>query len=126
MTRYPKTPGWRPGALETSRLAAESVAPTAGRMMDRVEAYIRDHGPVSPEEITAGLVRPGERLLLTSVRARVCQLHKLGHLADAGRDKRGIGESGRVGVIRWRVTTPEERAERAAPEVPVDCEGDGR
>jgi hypothetical protein len=126
MSGYPSTPGWRPGALETSRLAAEFVAPSAGRMMDRVEAFIRDHGPVSPEEITAGLVRPGERLLLTSVRARVCQLHKLGHVADAGRDKRGIGESGRVGVIRWRVTTPEERADRAASEALVDEQGRGR
>jgi hypothetical protein len=121
MTRYPKTPGWRPGALETSRLAAESVAPTAGRMMDRVEAYIRDHGPASPEEITAGLVRPGERILLNSIRARVCQLHKLGHVADAGRDKRGIGESGRVGVIRWRVTTPEERAAGASDGAPTNA-----
>ncbi len=126
MSGYPSTPGWRPGAPETSRLAAELVAPSAGRMMDRVEAFIRDHGPASPEEITAGLVRPGERLLLTSIRARVCQLHKLGHVVDAGRDKRGIGESGRVGVIRWRVTTPEERAERAATEARIDHEGDGR
>lgn len=101
---YPHQPGWK--GQDTSKAAAEFVAPTAGRMMDRVEAYLRAHGPASPEEITAGIARPGERLLLTSVRARVCQLRNLGRVVDAG--ERGMGESQRVKVIKWRCATPEE------------------
>ena len=121
MTGYPEEPGWRAGSAETSRLAAEFVAPTAGRMMDRCETFIRDHGPASPEEIADGMTRPGERLLLTSIRARVCQLRNLGRVIDAG--SRGIGESGRVRVIRWRVTTPEERSRWSALKALADEKG---
>lgn len=124
MSGYPDQPGWRHGAAETSRLAAEFVAPSAGRMMDRAEAYIRDHGPCSPEEITEGIAMPGERLLLTSVRARVTQLHKLGRIVDAGAHLRGIGESGRVRVIRYRVATPEELSHFLAAKAAEDEKGD--
>lgn len=123
MSGYPETPGWRAGSAETSRLAAEFVAPSAGRMMDRAEAYIRDHGPASPEEIAVAIAFPGERLLLTSIRARVCQLRNLGRVVDAGTEMRGIGESGRVRVIRWRVTTPEERSRWAALKAMADEKG---
>lgn len=125
MKGYPESPGWRAGSAETSRLAAEHVAPTAGRMMDRAEDYIRDHGPASPEEVAAGIAGPGERLLLNSVRARVCQLRSLGRVVDAGPEWRGIGESGRVKVIRWRVTTPEERSRWAALKALADEKGPG-
>jgi hypothetical protein len=101
---YPEAPGWK--GQETSRAAAEFVAPSAGRMMDRVESDLRANGPASPEEITARIAAPGERLLLTSIRARVCQLRNLGRIVDAG--SRGLGESRRVKVIRWRVATPDE------------------
>lgn len=112
MTGYPDTPGWRHDSAPTSREAAEFVAPTAGRMMDRVEVYLRDYGPASPEEITAGIVQPGEHLLLTSIRARCTQLKRLGRAADAG--TRGIGESRRCKVVRLRVTTADERSHFAA------------
>lgn len=104
MSGYPEAPGWKGAA--TSRAAADFVAPTAPRMMDRIEAHLRAHGPATPEEITAGLARPGERLLLTSVRARVCQLRNLGRVVDAG--SRGLGESQRCKVIRWRCATADE------------------
>jgi hypothetical protein len=104
MSGYPQSPGWK--GAETSRAAAEFVAPSAGRMMDRVEDYLRAYGPASPEEICAGMARPDERLLLTSVRARVCQLRNLGRVIAT--DERGLGESRRVKVIKWRVATPEE------------------
>lgn len=104
MSGYPETPGWK--GQETSRLAAEFVAPSAGRMMDRVEAYLRDFGPASPEEISEAIAQPGELLLLTSVRARVCQLRNLGRIVDAG--TKGLGQSRRVAVIKWRVATPDE------------------
>lgn len=104
MNGYPDIPGWK--GTETSRAAAAFVAPTAGRMEDRCEAYIREHGPCTPEEVQAGIARPGERLLLTSVRARICGLRARGRLVDAG--TRGLGESGKVRVIRWRCTTADE------------------
>lgn len=111
---YPHAPGWK--GQETSRAAAEFVAPSSPRMMDRVLAYLAEHGPASPEEITAGIAEPGEHLLLNSIRARVCQLRNLGQVLDAG--TRGLGESRRVKVIRWRVATPDElslfRARKAA------------
>ncbi len=104
--QYPDAPGWKRG--ETSRAAAEYVAPTAARMADRVESYLRARGPACPEEICEGMARPGERLLLTSVRARCTQLRAQGRLVDSG--QRGKGESGKVRVIRWRVATPDELA----------------
>jgi hypothetical protein len=103
---YPDAPGFRPDSAETSRQAAAIVAPGAGKMLDRIEAYIRATGPASPEEITDAIALPGERLLLTSVRARVCQLRALGRVVDSG--ERGLGESRRAKVIRWRVATPQE------------------
>lgn len=104
--RYPDAPGFR--GTETSRAAAEYVAPTAARMLDRVESYLRANGPACPEEICAGIARPGERLLLNSVRARCTQLRAQGRLVDSG--QRGKGESGKVRVIRWRCATPDELA----------------
>ena len=122
MSGYPHSPGWK--GQDTSRAAAEFVAPSAGRMMDRCEAFIRQNGPSSPEEIAAGMVYPGEHLLLTSVRARVCQLRNLGRVIDAGRELRGIGESGRVKVIRWRVTSADERSMFAARKAAAEEKGE--
>lgn len=104
MNRYPDTPGWK--GTETSKAAAEFVAGTAGKMEDRCEAFIRAHGPASPEEVVEGIALPGERLLLTSVRARICGLRAKGRVVAT--DERGLGESGRCKVIKWRLATPEE------------------
>jgi hypothetical protein len=109
MNHFPHVPGvWSHATGGTSQQAQKLVAASAPAMVKRVEAYIRENGPVSPEEITAAFERSGERVLLTTVRARVCQLHKLGRVADSG--QRGLGESLRAKVIKWRVATPEERA----------------
>ena len=109
MNGYPENPGWRHQATgETSREAALSVFDTARPMMQVLEDLLAD-GPASPEQLTERLSdMVGRRVLLTSVRARVCQLHKLGRVKDSG--GRDLGESGRVRVILWRLTTPEERA----------------
>ena len=109
---YPQEPTARNGSAQTAFDAAELVKPKAAKMMDRVERYIIDHGPASPEEITHAIREPDEHLLLTSIRARVCQLHKLGRVKDSG--ERGVGESLRSRVIRWRASTPEERSLWAA------------
>lgn len=105
--KYPDRPGARARAARTSHLAADLVTPSAPKMLQRVEAYIRENGPCSPEEIVAAIVLPGERLLLNSVRARVCQLRAQGRVIDSG--ERGVGESLRAKVVKWRLSTPAER-----------------
>ncbi len=117
MSTYPENPGWRAGSLETSRLAALDVAPTAPRMMDRVLAVL-ETGPATPEEIQAELSGDGERVLLNSVRARVCQLHAQGRVKDTG--ERGLGESQRSKAIRWRLATAHELSDFIAAKAAAD------
>ncbi len=103
---FPHSPGWRASAHgETSRLAAEGQRLKAPRMLDRLTALLTE-GPASPEELHAELKRQGVTAPLTSVRARVCQLHKQGRVVDSG--ARGLGESGSCKVIVWRLSTPDE------------------
>lgn len=106
---YPTELGFKgatPFTRQTSQAAAVIASERAPKMLDRVEAYIRDHGPASPEEIAAAFNKDGERVLLTSIRARTCQLRALGRVQDSG--LKGLGESLKAKVIRWRVSTPEE------------------
>ncbi len=114
MIGYPTGPGVRPGATgETSQAAADFVAPHVAGMCADVLACLRE-GPATPEELTDKLQQfAPKRVLLTTVRARCCQLRALGMVVDDG--TRGLGESGRVHVIRWRLSTPDEfRAVQAA------------
>ena len=110
---YPVGPGLRANATETQAEAAAFVAPKVAGMCADVLACLQ-HGPATPEELTDTLQQfAPKRVLLTTVRARVCQLRALGMVVDAG--SRGIGESGKVRVIRWRLSTPDEfRAFQAA------------
>jgi hypothetical protein len=105
---YPQTPGAWAGSAQTAFDARDVVAKTAPKMLDRCESYIIKNGPASAEEVTEGIRLPGEHLLLTSVRARICQLHRLGRLKDSG--ERSLGESLRAKVVRWRASTPDELA----------------
>lgn len=115
--------GWKgTGATaQTSKAGADLVAATAPRMEDRCEGYIRAHGPSSPEEVAAGIAMPGERLLLTSVRARICGLRAKGRVVAT--DERGLGESGKVKVIKWRCATPEELSLHLARKAAEDEKG---
>ena len=104
------TPRARTGSTHTSVAAAIDAAKTAPTMTDRIwEIY--QTGPHTPEEVHAKLSQEG-RVLLTSVRARICGLHKAGKLVASG--EKGLGESQRSKVIRWRMTTPEELSAHAA------------
>lgn len=107
MVTYPETPGVRSNAAgETSGAAAEFIAPFATGMCADVLALLKQ-APATPEELTDMLQRRStKRVLLTTVRARVCQLRAQGLVVDEG--SRGIGESGKVRVIRWRPATPAE------------------
>lgn len=113
MSHYPNLPGWRSGPnSETSREAARRATPSAGPLKERVRAAIAI-SPATPEELVAHFAERGERLLLNTIRARCStDLHKLGELTPSGTF--GKGEGGKTRVIRWRMTTPAERADFAA------------
>ena len=101
---YPHEPGYKD--QDTSKAAATLVAPRAPALLAVIVDLLTE-GPASPEQLHAKLAERGQRELLTSIRARVCQLHKQGRVTDTG--LRGIGESGVAKVKIWRLTTPEER-----------------
>ncbi|WP_296596482.1 hypothetical protein [Phenylobacterium sp.] len=119
--RYPDSPGWK--GTETSKEAAAFVAPHAATLEARCEAYIQAHGPASPEEVCAGIAAPGERLLLTTIRARVCGLRAKGRVVESG--EYGKGESGKVRVIRWRAATADELSLFLARKAARDEKGEG-
>lgn len=116
MSHYPEQPGCRTGAPQTSLLAAMDAAKTAPRAVGLILAKLVD-GPASPEQLQAAIEADGYRLLLTSVRARVTQLKRLGRVIDSG--ERGIGESLRSKVIRVRLTTPAEMSEALARQAAI-------
>ena len=103
------TPRARAGSAQTSVLAAIEVTPKAPSMTDRIWALYAT-GPHTPEEVLAKLeAEDGRRHLLTSVRARICGLHKGGRLRDSG--ERGLGESNKSKTVRWVARSPQEYAE---------------
>lgn len=98
-------PKARMGSTSTSVAAAIDATPKARPMIERIwEIY--QEGAFTPEEVHQRLIADGERPLLTSVRARICGLHKAGRLIDSG--ERGLGESNKSKVVRWRRTTTPE------------------
>lgn len=108
MSHYPDQPGCRTGSPQTSLLAALDAAKTAPRAIDRILEKLAE-GPASPEELHAAFVAEGEPLLLTSIRARVTQLKRLGRVIDSG--ERGLGESLKSKVRKMRLTTPAEMSD---------------
>lgn len=123
MIGFPQEPGWRAGPhSETSRAGAESQREKAPKMLDRIIESLRRDGDASPEQLHERLARQGVRSLLTSVRARVCQLHKQGRVVATGRY--GLGESGTCKVIIWRLATPEELSLFLAQKAAADEHGE--
>lgn len=104
------TPRARTGSAHTAVAAAIDAGKTVPNMTDRIwEIY--QTGPHTPEKAHEKLSREG-RLLLISVRARICGLHKAGRLIASG--EKGLGESRRSKVIRWRMATSAELSEAIA------------
>ncbi len=108
---YPNCPGHRAGAPETSREAAETLAPVAGPIRDRCFAVVRaarDLGVIADDV--------AERLDLNvyQVRARLSELRASGRIVDS--DRRRRGSSGRRAAI-W--VLPE-----FGPPPPPDPQGD--
>lgn len=101
MSGYPERPGWK-GQAETGRNAALTYAAEAkGRRAQVLTAMAE--GPGTAEEI-------GERIGLHwyLCRPRLSELRNLGYVMDSG--SRGHGALGGK-VIRWRLTSPAERAD---------------
>ncbi len=97
----------RAGATgETSAAAAEIAGRSALKLRDRLFMRI-ERRPSTPEELQQWLADEGSPTLLTTIRSRVCDMRRDGLLVDNG--TRGLGESRKARVIRWRVTTASER-----------------
>ncbi|WP_426039467.1 hypothetical protein [Brevundimonas sp. DC300-4] len=107
------TPRAHKSSAHTAVAAAIDAGKTAPTMIDRIwEIYLT--GPHTPEEVHEKLSSEG-RILLTSVRARICGLHKAGRLIASG--EKGLGESRRSKVIRWKIASPTQMSEAIAKRV---------
>lgn len=121
MSGFPDQPGWRAGPNSaTSQEAARVAAVHAGPLKDRIMALLAG-GPASPEELQVKFSDTGERVLLNTIRARCSDLHALGRLLPSGTFSRG--ESGKVRVIRWRLSTPDELSLHLARRAAADEKG---
>lgn len=115
--RYPFKPGARPGLTPATTKAIQDAADIAAPTAPALQGLCLDElriakAPLSCEDIQFRLeaqwAQYGRRILLTTVRARVCQAHRQGLVVDSG--ERGLGESQRASVVKWRLTTTEEQA----------------
>lgn len=89
---YPNGPGWK--ARETSRAAADAIAPQAKSLRARVYDEIKK-APGTPEQIAHRLKVP-----LMNVRPRCSELAAKGLIVDS--EARGTAMGGRKAII-WRV-----------------------
>lgn len=92
-TRYPQSPGYRD--RDTSRAAAESMAPTASLLRERCLKALRDHGDATADEVAQRL-----DLSILAVRPRVTELFKAGAIVDTRERRKNV--SGRTAAV-WRV-----------------------
>lgn len=100
-------PAFRAGSIGgTAQEAARRVKPVAKSQAALVYEAVVRLGKATPEEVTADLLERGHRVILNSVRARVCGLSRIGLLLDTG--ERGLGESRRMPTIRWRPLSADE------------------
>ena len=96
--RYPNVPGSRRGAPETSREAAESIAPIAKSHRALVFAALAS---VVERGLTGDEVAERCDLTVYQVRARIAERHADKWIADSGRrEQLGSGRRGVVWVLR--------------------------
>lgn len=91
MSRYPEAPGFK--ARDTSRDAAEAMAPKAGGLRARVLGELR-RGPGTPEDVADRLGEP-----VMNCRPRFSELSSRGLIEDSGARGRAMG--GRKAIV-WR------------------------
>ena len=94
---YPNTPGFYAHAPETSRQAAEAMAPLAASIRAKVLAIIKASGAAG---VTGDDIAEELGLLVYQCRARISELRKAGEVVDS--ERRRTGASGRKGAV-WVV-----------------------
>lgn len=105
-SKYPHVPGSRRGAPETSREAAESIAPIASSIRARVHAAIAERGEAGA---TGDVVAETLELSPVQVRARIAELHADKRVADSGRrEMLGSGRRGVVWVLAKYAPAPDD------------------
>lgn len=97
----PTPRSWSTATVETSREAARFHRSTSSATCRTILGTLQIFGPMSCEEIADEMRKTGTNIILNTVRARVCDLHKAGLLRDS--TKRSVGESGKCRVVRWEV-----------------------
>lgn len=88
---YPDAPGWK--GRETSRAAAEGMAPRAATLRERVLIAIRAK-PGSPEQVAKRIGEP-----VMNVRPRCSELARKNLIEDTG--VRAVAQGGRKAIV-WR------------------------
>lgn len=89
---YPQTPGFK--EIGTSREAAEATAPRVRKTHEAVLGLLRDRGPLTADEIAAGLSKT-----VLYVRPRVAELRSLGKIRKV-EGARGRNVSG-LSAAKW-------------------------
>lgn len=105
-SKYPNTPGSRRSAPETSREAAESIAPIAKSHRALVLAVIT----ASAERgLTGDEVAAECELTVHQTRSRISELKAAKLIADSERrDRLGSGRRGTVWVLKRYAPTPDD------------------
>jgi hypothetical protein len=86
---YPQGPGWK--AQDTSRAAAQGMAPKAMGLRERILAELQ-HFDGSPEMLAQRLNEP-----VMNIRPRLSELLKAGKVRDTGR--RALAQGGRKAIV---------------------------
>jgi predicted ArsR family transcriptional regulator len=94
--RYPNSPGYRANAPETSREAAEAIAPMARNHRAQVLAVLKE---AYPESRSSDQIAHAIGLSPYSVRPRVSELQAAGKVERT--DDRAKNDGGRS-VVLWR------------------------
>ncbi|MCG7346604.1 hypothetical protein [Sphingomonas sp. ACRSK] len=93
---YPHQPGAR--ARDTSRDAADAIAPDAGKLRARALAVVRRSNGLTADEVAGRL-----GLSILSIRPRLTELSRLGQVRDSGLRRRNA--SGRPAIV-WAPVHP--------------------
>ena len=87
---YPHAPGFKDD--DTSREAAESIAPSAELLRERCYSALRENGPATADEVAGWL-----ELSVLSTRPRFTELQRAGRICDTGeRRKNASGRNAKV------------------------------
>ena len=101
--RYPGTPGAQD--RDTSRAAADAIAPTAALLRDKALAVLERSNGLTADEVAGRL-----GLSILSIRPRLTELSRLGQVRDGGgRRRNGSGRKAIVWVPVFPARLPGQR-----------------